>query len=168
MVVSRIEKCRRSEHGRRFSRRSCHDRVSSQTSPSSRPQGHCAVAVVSLLTLFVLIGVTYAVVASVYRDTAKIQAGRQLVGDPPEREIENVLYVLLRDSLVKGPFQYHSLLYDLYGDDGSKEVLAADAVEENGGQVWKLQLTTRPIAATAATVRPRAQRFRTTTTRVSP
>lgn len=103
-------------------------------------KGIVLLLVVSLLTLFVLIGVTYAVVASTYRDTAKIQAGRQLVGDPPEREIENVLYVLLRDSLVKGPFQYHSLLYDLYGDDGSKEVLAADAVEENGGQVWKLQL----------------------------
>ncbi len=79
-------------------------------------QGVVLLIVVSLLVLFVLIGVTYAIVTSQYRRGARIVSRQKQLGVDPQQHLDSALYQILRDtrkssSVVRG----HSLLRDIYG-----------------------------------------------------
>ena len=79
-------------------------------------QGVVLLIVVSLLVLFVLIGVTYAIVTSQYRRGARIVSRQKQLGVDPQQHLDSALYQIVRDtrsstSVVRG----HSLLRDIYG-----------------------------------------------------
>ncbi|MFN0022093.1 MAG: hypothetical protein ACKVP0_27915 [Pirellulaceae bacterium] len=86
-------------------------------------RGVVLLVVVSLLTLFLMIGVTYVLIAGNYQNASAQNQRAHRYGDEPEREMEEVLGQILYGSLqtptsprsVIGP---HSLLGDLYGTDG--------------------------------------------------
>jgi hypothetical protein len=112
-----------------------------------RQRGVVLLIVVSLLVLFVLLGVTYAVIASRYKDTATASKRLEFYRDKPQSELDRVFYDLLREpnyqfsgvSQITAPgFSYdpahastaggignpsalagHSILRDLYGINGS-------------------------------------------------
>lgn len=81
-------------------------------------RGIVLLVVISLLTLFILLGVTYTLVATQYRDAARHESYRDLYRDNPETEMELVLGQLLYGSLVRTSLLGHDLLGDMYGNDG--------------------------------------------------
>ncbi len=82
-----------------------------------RKRGVILLLVVSLLALFLLIGVTYAILATNYFQTTKIEVRQNEYGDLPEKEFDLVLGQLLYDTAARSAMRYHSLLGDLYGND---------------------------------------------------
>ena len=93
------------------------------TNTQRRParRGVLLLIVLSLLVLFVLIGVTFVVVAGQYTRAAKAYAKHEQKGDRPQQELDDALMMLLRGSTdVNNPLYSHSLLEDLYGTDGFK------------------------------------------------
>jgi len=77
-------------------------------------RGIVLLVVISLLTLFILLGVTYTLVATQYRDAARHESYRDLYRDNPETEMELVLGQLLYGSLVRTSLLGHDLLGDLF------------------------------------------------------
>ncbi len=101
-----------------------------------RKRGIVLLVVISLLTLFILLGVTYTLVATQYRDAALHESRREFYGDNPETEMDLVLGQLLYDSMVRTSLQGHSLLGDLYGvDHVIGTVNSASAASGSDGQV---------------------------------
>lgn len=100
-------------------------------------RGVILIMVVSLLVLFMLLGVTFFAVTSQYRDAAVSQAAKEVYGDDPRRESDDVMFQLLHDvetpnlnagiSDVSGgsisSLWGWSLLRDKYGREGFKTVL---------------------------------------------
>ena len=79
-------------------------------------QGVILLAVVSLLTLFVLIGTTYVVVSNNYRHAAVVNAEQAQYVDSSSRQLESALYQLIRDTHnINSAIRGHSLLRDKYG-----------------------------------------------------
>jgi hypothetical protein len=75
--------------------------------------------VLSLLTLFTLLLVTFILVSGHHRKAAVASARGSRDGQSPERVMERVLLTLLRDTVDdENPMRFHSLLYDMYGLDG--------------------------------------------------
>ncbi len=62
-----------------------------------RKRGVVLLIVISLLVLFVLLGVTYAVIASRYKDTAAASKRLEFYRDKPQSELDRVFYDLLRE-----------------------------------------------------------------------
>lgn len=86
---------------------------------TERRRGVVILVVLSLLVLFVLLAVTFAIVAGQYNRAATAQARVELLGDPPQKQLDGALYQLLRDTYVPGSVIHgHSLLRDMYGEDG--------------------------------------------------
>jgi hypothetical protein len=80
-------------------------------------QGVVLLVVVSLLALFILLGVTYSLAVSQYVSASKLEKEIQRLGDTPDVETDRVLGVILYDTQARTVLQYHSLLRDLYGYD---------------------------------------------------
>lgn len=105
-----------------------------------RKRGMVLLVVVSLITLFLLIGITFAVVAINYKDAAVKTSQIDLVGDNYEHELDNVFRLILRDSksppvtnpAVRSSLTWHSLLMDVYGVDGVAGRVTSVASENNG------------------------------------
>ncbi|MEY4179041.1 MAG: hypothetical protein RLY70_2615, partial [Planctomycetota bacterium] len=99
--------------------------------PSKR-RGVILLVVLSLIVLFTLIAVTYAIVAGQYKLSAAASAKLQLVGDPPRKDLDIVAYMLIRDSATPSSFTGHSLLRDLYGADGVRGIVTSAIAGVNG------------------------------------
>lgn len=84
---------------------------------NKRRRGIVLLIVLSLLTLFILLGVSFAIVASKYQKAAWDTARQDQLGDPLPVEANLVLDQLLYDRAERGTLQFHSLLRDLYGED---------------------------------------------------
>ena len=81
-------------------------------------RGILLLIVLSLLVLFVLIGLTFVVVATQYSRAARVSAQAELTGDAPAKELDSALYLILRGS--QDPLNLthrHNLLSDVYGHD---------------------------------------------------
>jgi hypothetical protein len=79
-------------------------------------RGVILLAVVSLLTMFMLIGITYVVVSGHFKRAAVTNSRVRQLEVPPQKHLDGAMYQLLRDtdfagSVVRG----HSLLQDKYG-----------------------------------------------------
>jgi hypothetical protein len=73
--------------------------------------------VLSVLVLFVLLTVTYVIVASKERVTSKAIARADVSGDPPSQTLDALMMVLLRDTAdTHSPFRSWSLLEGIYGN----------------------------------------------------
>ncbi|MFM7070675.1 MAG: hypothetical protein ACKO38_02635 [Planctomycetota bacterium] len=99
--------------------------------PSKR-RGVILLVVLSLIVLFTLIAVTYAIVAGQYKLSAAASAKLQLVGDSPRKDLDIAAYMLIRDSATPSSFTGHSLLRDLYGLDGVRGVVTTATAGVNG------------------------------------
>ncbi|MFP6649002.1 MAG: hypothetical protein VB817_06060, partial [Pirellulaceae bacterium] len=78
--------------------------------------GVVLLVVVSLLALFVLIGVTYVLVASQYRRAATMDARTKFLHIDPQMHLDRAMYQLVRDTYNTGSvLQGHGLLRDMYG-----------------------------------------------------
>jgi hypothetical protein len=95
--------------------------------PQSR-RGVVILVVLSLLVLFVLLVVTFAIVAGQYRRTAQAFARQELLRLDPQKDLDRAFYEILRDTTVRSSsVRFHSLLRDYYGGDGFRGVLRSGA-----------------------------------------
>jgi hypothetical protein len=110
-----------------------------------KPQrGILLLIVLSLLVLFILIGITFIVVAGQYTRAAKAFARHDLRGDDPQRELDQAAELLLRGSTNPNDLLYrHSLLEDVYGNDGFTgtvtAVTPASQVPLPAATFWRVQ-----------------------------
>jgi hypothetical protein len=79
-------------------------------------RGVILLAIISLLTMFMLIGITYVVVSGHFKRAAVTNSRVRQLEVPPQKHLDGAMYQLLRDtdfagSVVRG----HSLLQDKYG-----------------------------------------------------
>ncbi|QDU90174.1 hypothetical protein Pla175_35760 [Pirellulimonas nuda] len=84
-----------------------------------RRRGVLLLVVLSLLTLFLLVGTAFLVVSSQYRSGAKVVAQKSRSSLQPGDLTDRAVRQLLRDT--GNPYsviRYHSLLRDMYGTDG--------------------------------------------------
>ena len=88
----------------------------------SHPRGRRGVlllVVLAILVMFVLLAVTYSIMASRYRSAARISSQDERTGDHPHDELDRAFYQVLRDTTnPNSAIVGHSLLADLYGNDG--------------------------------------------------
>ncbi len=95
-------------------------RLATRNSPPRR--GILLLVVLSLLTLFLMIGTAYLVTANQYRRAQKSYARAAEASQAPAKQgklLDDVLNQLLRDTNNEySSLRYHSLLRDVYGNDG--------------------------------------------------
>ncbi|MGE0697135.1 MAG: hypothetical protein AB7O59_23700 [Pirellulales bacterium] len=105
-----------------MNRRSQHtDHQPLTTSHYRRRRGVLLLVVLSLLVLFAMITVTFVLVAGQYRRMSRAAGKVELVGDDPSRQLDEAFAQTVRDT--KNPRSSlfgHSLLADIYGNDGLK------------------------------------------------
>ena len=102
-------------------------------------RGVLLLVVLSILVLFVLAAVTFIVVAERYRRAALHATARDQTGDNPRKLLDGAMYQLVRDTGNTGSsLRFHSLLADLYGNDGFRA--AARSIHGSIGQHWSLSL----------------------------
>jgi hypothetical protein len=98
-----------------------------------RQRGVVLLVVLSLLTLFTLLMVTFIIVSGQYRQSALSAARVSRVDPSPTKLLDNATFALLRDSTdPKNPIRFHSLLFDMYGGDGFVGAIAANGVGNVG------------------------------------
>jgi hypothetical protein len=80
-------------------------------------RGILILVVLSLLFMFVMIAVTFVLIANRQNSTASKAAAADLIGDTPYQEVQAALNVLVRgDNSALSPFANTNLLVDMYGD----------------------------------------------------
>jgi len=80
-------------------------------------RGIVLILVISLLALFILMGVTFALVSASYLSSSKVDKEIQRVGDSPAVETDLVLQPILCDTYARTVLSGHSFLADIYGGD---------------------------------------------------
>ena len=122
-------------------------------------QGAVLLVVLSLLVLFVLIGVTYAVVASQHKAAAKVNARPVQLAPQPQKIADEVIYQMLRDTTnPNSALLGHSLLRDLYGNDGVSATVTGASYDGTVGD----QFVIINFQAAAGATQPFGQVFRPT------
>ncbi len=100
-------------------------------------RGIVLIIVISLLALFILLGITFALVASGALSAAKIDREVNRVGDQPETEMDLAVGQIIGESLVRfsplyrSSLQGQSLLADMYGVDGLTAFVAGTPTTNN-------------------------------------
>ena len=120
----------------------------------TRPRhGVLMLVVLCILMLFTLMALTYLMVATQYAEGARSIATVERSGDDPRSELDEAFRQLLRDTLnPNSAIQGHSLLADLYGNDGvynnegnpctiTSAAYAGDNYQATGGQFFDLHLS---------------------------
>lgn len=93
-----------------------------------RRRGIVILVVLSLLVLFVVLVVTFAIVAGQFRNAAFAYSKQELVGVDPPKDLEKGFHFLLRGgSHLGSAILYHELLRDMYGEDGFTGTLVGRA-----------------------------------------
>jgi hypothetical protein len=85
-------------------------------------RGVILLLVVSLLALFVLMGVSFSLVAMNSLSASKLNIKQAQNGDQPDSEFDLVLGQILYDTQARTVLQFHSLLRDLYGYDADQTI----------------------------------------------
>ncbi|QDU31246.1 hypothetical protein ETAA8_63990 [Anatilimnocola aggregata] len=116
-----------------------------------RKNGIVLLMVVSLLALFLLMGVTFAVLAMQYNTAAKMHAGVNRYGDDPMMELDLAFGQVLYGTDTRSSLQGHDLLRDLYGTDyvrGTVKAVSTDTQKTLSGHFLVFSttasLSTRP------------------------
>ena len=81
-------------------------------------RGVVLLLVLSLLTLFLLIGISFMIVSSQYVGAARVNARVDIRETRPEKQLDDVMMQLLRGTNVRSSLDGHAFLEDLYGYDG--------------------------------------------------
>ncbi|HIN54373.1 MAG TPA: hypothetical protein EYM79_08675, partial [Planctomycetes bacterium] len=91
-------------------------RINNRSIRRRQQRGVILLAIISLLTMFMLIGITYVVVSGHFKRAAITNSQARQLGVPPQKHLDNALYQLLRDTDHAGSVaRTHSLLQDKYG-----------------------------------------------------
>ncbi|MCI0358192.1 MAG: hypothetical protein L0211_06900, partial [Planctomycetaceae bacterium] len=80
-------------------------------------RGVILLIVVSLLTMLVLIGVTFVLFANRSQQNSNVANRREEYREPPDKMFEQVVWQLLYDTMARSALRGQSLLQDLYGPD---------------------------------------------------
>ncbi len=107
-------------------------------------RGVLLLVVLSLLTLFTLIGVTFVLVASQSRRATRADSRHEQHGDDPQRVLDSVFGQIVRDTTnTRSSLQGHSLLADMYGPSPIAGTVTATAtvVPSTGGQFITFNVT---------------------------
>jgi hypothetical protein len=119
-------------------------------------RGVLLLVVLSILVLFVLLTVTYVIVASKERVTSKAAARVEISGDPPSQVCDSLMMMLLRDTTnPHSPFHTWSLLEGIYGNlsfhgslDKASGIMdgggTGQRAKNTGGQFYYIALTSTP------------------------
>ncbi len=92
-------------------------------------RGVLLLVVLSLLVLFILIAVTFVLIAGQYRRSSRAAGRAEQYGDDPQKQLDEIFGQVVRDTMLNGnqtniqplvssALYGHSLLNDLYGNDG--------------------------------------------------
>ncbi|HUE74031.1 MAG TPA: hypothetical protein VMP01_24335 [Pirellulaceae bacterium] len=98
-------------------------------------KGVVLLIVVTLLTLFLMIGITLSLLASSYRGASEQIRSAGTYGDLAEREMDLALSQLLFGSSTLNAVSPHNLLADLYGHDSIKGTVQGNPASWNSGQI---------------------------------
>jgi hypothetical protein len=116
-------------------------------------RGVLLLVVLSMLVLFVLLTVTYVIVATKERVTSKAAARVEISGDPPSQICDSLLMTLLRDTTnIHSPFHTWSLLEGIYGNvsfhgnvgKASQVLNGTGGTVDTGGQFYNIALYNGP------------------------
>ncbi len=145
--MSKSKKTRNTQQDRAGKNHTGKNQTGQKRSQQKR-EGIVLLVVLSLLVLFVLVGVTYAIATRMANRSAKSHAKRDIRGDDPRKELDQAMYQILRGpaSNVKSSLLGQSLLRDLYGNGVFGNMAAAPTVAEfspAGGQVIRVDVPVR-------------------------
>ena len=117
-------------------------------------RGVVILVVLSLLVLFVLLVVTFSIVAGQYRRAAQAHARKEWLGEDPQKIADRVMYALLREPRPEqtgAPFRGHSLLGDVYtGSTGTtygawiRGAVSGTVNSLAGGQIIEFNVPSNP------------------------
>lgn len=102
-------------------------------------RGVVILIVLSLLVLFVLLVVTFAIVAGQYRRAAQAVGRREWLGEDPQKTADRVMYTLVREPGLDhtgSPFRGHALLTDVYGIPVNRPATGDVVPKTMKGRVW--------------------------------
>jgi hypothetical protein len=112
----------------------------------SPPKGIILLIVVSLLALFVLIGVTYVLVGGQYRRAATMASRTMLLQIDPQMQLDRALYQVVRDTMNPNSAVHgEGLLLDMYGPRFIKRNVTAALLLANN-QYLDMQLAGDPLS----------------------
>ncbi|MBI3838068.1 MAG: hypothetical protein HY288_09060 [Planctomycetia bacterium] len=98
--------------------------------------------VLSLLVLFALIGITFVLVASQYRRSSAAAGRAEQYGDDYRKQLDEVFAQIVRDTNnTHSVLQRHSLLNDMYGQDGVKGTITTTPTSAAPGNNQFLDVT---------------------------
>lgn len=117
-----------------------------------KQRGIILLMVVSLLALFLLMGVTFAILAIQYKTAADTQAQKDRYGDPMVLETDLGLDAVLSDSMGRSALRGHSLLRDLYGTDYLQTTVRTAPTNAVSGQFLSFAINTTPSAGTLSDI----------------
>lgn len=129
--------------------------ASSRTNPSNR-RGVLLLVVLSMLTLFVLLGTTYVVLASRFRSTSraflKIADDQNTAPYAIRSRLRDAALQVIRGTLNQhSAVRFHDLLADKYGTS-AENFNVANAALEGGGQFLRITLATAPSSSAASLI----------------
>jgi hypothetical protein len=114
-------------------------RINTRSIRRRQQRGVILLAIISLLTMFMLIGITYVVVSGHFKRAAITNSQARQLGVPPQKHLDSAMYQLLRDTELTGSaVRGHSLLQDKYGHFSIK----ADVSNFSGiadGQILRME-----------------------------
>jgi hypothetical protein len=116
-----------------------------------RPRrGVLLLVVMSMLVLFVLLGVTFTILSTQYKSSAESFRNRQDRAAVPPHELSEAAQQVLRGTLNRqSVLQGHCLLEDLYGSDGVQGIASSVFTGEVGGQYLRFNFTPNAVASFA-------------------
>jgi hypothetical protein len=138
----RKQKNKTRTHRRRWSRRA----------PRRARRGVLLLVVLSMLIVFLMTAVTYVVVSRHFHEASKATSQVERLVEPAQELLDAAMYDLLRDTMNPASrVRYHSLLRDMYGDDGfvvdnveGDQLVAAALVLGTDGQFMDLRIKFDP------------------------
>ncbi len=111
-------------------------------------RGVVLLIVLTLLTLLIVLGLTFAIISGQFRRGAEAAARKERYGMPPEKQLDRAMYQLVREpSDTRSVLWGHSLLRDLYGVDGFNALITGwTLVPSTGlsGELVELQIEKIP------------------------
>ncbi|MEX0936933.1 MAG: hypothetical protein WDZ59_03660 [Pirellulales bacterium] len=113
-------------------------------------RGVLLLIVLSLLVIFMLIALAFVLTSSQHKRAAEAAAGVAQVADPPRKLLDSAMLDLLRDTTnPRSVIHGHSLLRDMYGDQGFRGVVAPN-LTSTGPMLDVPQFLPPPVSAPGA------------------
>ncbi|MBT4693257.1 MAG: hypothetical protein HOB73_07935 [Planctomycetaceae bacterium] len=121
-------------------------RINTRSIRRRQQRGVILLAIISLLTMFMLIGVTYVVVSGHFKRAAITNSQARQLGVPPQKHLDSAMYQLLRDTDFSGSaVRGHSLLQDKYGHFSKEATILAPPNYYASNQILEMQVNVQNL-----------------------